>query len=134
LKSSSEIRAGLEYRINNFKIRGGYNFVQSPFDEINLDADLGNGTVVAQNFDKAFRGDTNRFSLGAGYDFGGFYLDAAYQFANQKYDYVFGNAEYVDYDMGEVYLAALPLNAGHNYVAEVENKTGMFLLTAGWQF
>lgn len=134
MKSSSEVRAGLEYRINNFRIRGGYNYVQSPFDEITLDADLGNETVVTQNFDKAFRGDTNRFSLGAGYDFGGFYLDAAYQFQNQKYDYVFGNGEYVDYDLGEVYLAALPLNADHNYIAEVKNQTGMFLLTAGWQF
>ncbi|MGB6082826.1 OmpP1/FadL family transporter [Moheibacter sp.] len=134
LKSSSEIRAGLEYRLNNFRFRGGYNFVQSPYDEITLDADLGNGNMVTQNFDKAFRGDTNRFSIGAGYDFGGFYLDAAYQFQNQKYDYVFGNGEYVDYDNGDVYLAALPLNAGHNYVAEVKNNTGMFLLTAGWQF
>ena len=134
LKSSSEIRAGIEYRLNNFRFRGGYNFVQSPFDEITLDADMGNGSSVSQNFDKAFRGDANRFSLGAGYDFGGFYLDAAYQFQNQKYDYVFGNGEYVDNELGTTYLAQLPLNAGHNYVAQVNNTTGMFLLTAGWQF
>ncbi len=134
LKSSSEVRAGAEYRIKNFRLRAGYNYVQSPFDEITLDADRGNGTVVTQNFDKAFRGDVSRFSLGAGYDFGGFYLDAAYQLQNQKYDYVFGNGEYVDYDNGAVFLAALPLNANHNYVAEVKNNTGIFLLTAGWQF
>lgn len=113
---------------------GTHNYVQSPFDEISLDADLGNGQVVTQNFDQIVRGDVNRFSVGAGYDFGGFYLDAAYQFQNQKYSYVFGNGEYVDYDGGNVYLATLPLNAGHNYVSEVENNRGMFLLTAGWQF
>ncbi|HLV24434.1 MAG TPA: hypothetical protein VKY36_06640 [Moheibacter sp.] len=134
LKSSSEIRVGGEFRVNQFRFRAGYNYVQSPFDEIRLDADLGNGNNLTQNFDKTFRGDLSRFSLGAGYDFGGFYLDAAYQLQNQKYDYVFGNGEYVDYDGGEVYLAALPLNAGYNYVAEVKNQTGMFLLTAGWQF
>jgi hypothetical protein len=133
-KSSSEIRVGGEYRIDKFKIRAGYNYVQSPFDDISLNADLGNDQVVTQYFDKAIRGDVNRFSVGVGYDFGGFYVDAAYQFQNQKYDYIFGNGEYVDYDAGDVYLATIPLNANHNMVSEVENKKGLFLLTAGWQF
>lgn len=134
LKSSSEFRLGGEFRADNFRFRAGYNYVQSPFDEITLLADTGSGNVANLNFDKAFRGDINRFSLGAGYDFGGFYLDAAYQLQNQKFDYVFGNGEYIDYDNGDVYLATLPLNADHNYVAEVKNNIGMFLLTAGWQF
>lgn len=134
LKSSNEFRLGGEFRVDRFRLRAGYNYVQSPFDEITLDSDIGNGNVATRNFDKAFVGDTNRFSLGAGYDFGGFYLDAAYQFQNQKYDYIFGNGEYVDYDSGTTYLAALPLNANYNYVTEVDNTTGMFLLTAGWQF
>lgn len=133
-QSSSEVRIGGEYRIDKFRVRAGYNYVQSGFDEISLDADLGNGQVVTQNFDNAVRGDINRFSLGAGYDFGGFYVDAAYQFQNQTYSYIFGNGEYVDYDAGNVYLATIPLNTNHNLVSEVENKRGMFLLTAGWQF
>jgi hypothetical protein len=133
-QSSSEIRVGGEYRLNKFKIRAGYNYVQSPFDELSLNADYGNGQVVSQNIDNAIRGDVNRFSVGAGYDFGGFYVDAAYQFQNQKYSYVFGNGEYVDYDGGDVYLATIPLNAGHNFVSEIDNKRGLFLLTAGWQF
>lgn len=132
-KSSSEIRLGGEFRANKFKVRAGYNYVQSPFDEVSLVSDLGNGNVNTFSFDNAFKGDTNRFSIGAGYDFGGFYLDAAYQYQTQKYSYVFGNGEYVDYDGGQVYLATLPLN-DHNYVAEVKNNRGMFLLTAGWQF
>lgn len=133
-KSSSEVRVGGEYRLDKFRLRAGYNYVQSPFDELSLAADLGNGQVGTYNFDNAIRGDINRFSVGAGYDFGGFYLDAAYQFQNQKYSYVFGNGEYVDYDAGDVYLATIPLNADHNFVSEIENKRGMFLLTAGWQF
>lgn len=133
-KSSSEVRVGGEYRLDKFRLRAGYNYVQSPFDELSLAADMGNGQVGTYNFDNAIRGDINRFSVGAGYDFGGFYLDAAYQFQNQKYSYVFGNGEYVDYDAGNVYLATIPLHAEHNFVSEIENKRGMFLLTAGWQF
>lgn len=135
-KSSSEVRLGGEYRLENFRLRAGYNFVQTPFDDVSLNADLGTGTVVSQNFSEIVRGDINRFSFGAGYDFGGFYLDAAYQFQNQSYNYIFGNGEYVDYDYGDnaVYYASLPMNADYNYVAKVKNTQGMFLLTAGWQF
>lgn len=133
-KSSSEVRVGGEYRLDKFRLRAGYNYVQSPFDELSLAADMGNGQAGTYNFDNAIRGDINRFSVGAGYDFGGFYLDAAYQFQNQKYSYVFGNGEYVDYDAGDVYLATIPLHADHNFVSEIENKRGLFLVTAGWQF
>lgn len=136
MKNTSEFRVGGEYRIDKFKVRAGYNFVQSPYDELSLVADLGSGTQVNQNFSQVFRGDINRFSVGAGYDFGGFYLDAAYQLQNQKYNYVFGYADYVDYDVNDnaVYYAALPQNSDYNYVADVKENRGMFLLTAGWQF
>lgn len=136
LKSNSEIRLGGEYRINQFRVRAGYNFAESPFDNISLNADQGNGTVNNINFKDAFIGNINRFSLGAGYDFGGFYLDAAYQYQTQKYSYIFGNADYIDYDYGDdtVYYASIPLNTPNNFVAKVKNTQGIFLLTAGWQF
>lgn len=136
LKNNSELRIGGEYRLNKFKFRAGYNYIQTPFDDVSLVADLGTGTPGSQNFSEVFRGDTNRFSLGAGYDFGGFYLDAAYQFQTQKYKYVFGYADYVDYDVNDdvVYYATLPLYSDHNYVADVEENKGMFVLTAGWHF
>lgn len=136
LQNSSEFRVGGEYRIEKFKLRAGYNFVQSPYDDISLIADLGSGNASSQNFSQVFRGDINRFSVGAGYDFGGFYLDAAYQFQNQKYKYVFGYADYVDYDASQdyVYYATLPLYSDYNYVADVKENRGVFLLTAGWQF
>lgn len=135
-KSSSEIRLGGEYRIDKFRLRAGYNYVETPFESITLTADLGNGTPITQSFSDIIQGDINRFSVGAGYDFGGFYLDAAYQFQNQKYNYVFGNADYIDYDTGDntVYYAALPMNAEHNYISNIKNNRGLFLLTAGWQF
>src|SRR5690606_25066609 len=137
LKSSSEIRLGGEYRIDKFRVRAGYNFVQSIFDETSINADFGTGTPSSQNISDLFVGDTNRFSIGAGYDFGGFYLDAAYQYQNQKYNYLFGNGNYYDYDGGNLYYSAImnqSLNNNYNYVAEVDNTKGMFLVTAGWQF
>lgn len=133
-KSSSEVRLGGEFRKDNFRLRAGYNFVQTPFKDIELNADLGNGTPINASFSDVIRGDINRYSVGAGYDFGGFYLDAAYQFQTQKYNYVFGNGDYVDYDNGEVFYASLPMYSDHNYMTKVKNNRGLFLLTAGWQF
>lgn len=136
MKTSLELRAGAEYRYEKFRLRAGYNFVESPFKNLSLDSDFGNGTHNVEKVSKPFRGDINRFSVGAGYDFGGFYLDFAYQFQQQKYKYIFGNGVYVDYDYNEdaVYYAALPYYADYNYVADVKKNNNMFLISAGWQF
>lgn len=134
LRSGSEIRLGGEYRYDKFRARLGYNYVQSPYKDINLDSDLGDGSQSMRSFSDAFSGDINRFSAGLGYDFGGFYLDFAYQFQSQKYKYVFGNAEYIDVDSESVYQAQLPLNAGYNYIADIDRNRGLFLLSMGWQF
>ena len=60
LKSTSEIRVGAEYKIQNFSLRGGYRFEESPYK---------NGTTL---------GDLNSFSTGFGYDFGPMKVDFAY--------------------------------------------------------
>lgn len=60
LGSSSEIRAGAEYRIKNLKLRGGYRFEGSPYKD----------TVTI--------GDLNSFSGGLGYNFGSIKLDLSY--------------------------------------------------------
>lgn len=138
LKNSHELRAGGELRLDKFKVRAGYNFVGSPYDELAIDANLGNGSAASsQNISELFRGDLNRFSLGAGYDFGGFYLDAAYQYQTQNYKYAFGNTTFVSSTNGWVSLPGdLDVNpdAQYNYIADVKENRGMFLLTAGWQF
>ncbi len=60
LKATSSYRLGGEYRIENWSLRGGYRFEQSPYNTQN--------TI----------GDLNGFSAGLGYDFGNVKLDAAY--------------------------------------------------------
>lgn len=138
LKNSHELRAGGELRLDKFKVRAGYNFVGTPYDDFTGDFNFGDGVATStQNLSQLFRGDLNRFSLGTGYDFGGFYLDAAYQYQTQKYKYAFGNTEFVSYNDGWVSLPGdLDINpdAQYNYVADVKENRGMFLLTAGWQF
>lgn len=138
LKNSHEFRAGGELRLDKFRVRAGYNFVGTPYDDLTIQGNLGMGAgSSSQNFSEIFRGDLNRFSVGVGYDFGGFYLDAAYQYQTQKYNYIFGNADYVSYSDGWVSLPGdleVDPNSQYNYVADVKENRGMFLLTAGWQF
>lgn len=60
LGSSNEIRVGGEYRIHNLKLRGGYRFESSPYN------------------DSVTIGDLNSFSGGLGYNFGPIKLDFSY--------------------------------------------------------
>jgi hypothetical protein len=60
LGSSSEVRIGAEYKIENFRLRGGYRFEGSPYK---------NATTI---------GDLNSFSGGLGYSFGAIKLDFSY--------------------------------------------------------
>jgi hypothetical protein len=61
---SNEIRAGAEYKIENFRLRGGYRFEGSPYN------------------DSVTIGDLNSFSGGLGYSFGAIKLDFAYVYAH----------------------------------------------------
>ena len=59
LGAVNTFRVGGEYRINQFSLRGGYRFEESPYED---------GTLV---------GDLEGYSGGIGYDFGGSKLDLA---------------------------------------------------------
>ncbi|HET7360756.1 MAG TPA: transporter, partial [Salinimicrobium sp.] len=65
LKASSTFRVGGEYRLQEWSLRGGYRFVESPYE---------NETTI---------GDLNGYSVGLGYDFGNIELDLAYDAAEQ---------------------------------------------------
>ncbi|WP_268847338.1 OmpP1/FadL family transporter [Flavobacterium aestivum] len=66
LGSSNEVRVGAEYKIHNFRLRGGYRFEGSPYND--------SSTV----------GDLNSFSGGLGYSFGAIKLDFAYAYAHSS--------------------------------------------------
>jgi hypothetical protein len=61
---SNEVRVGAEYKIENFRLRGGYRFEGSPYK------------------DSVTIGDLNSFSGGLGYSFGSIKLDLAYTYAH----------------------------------------------------
>jgi hypothetical protein len=63
---SNEIRVGAEYKIENFKLRGGYRFEGSPYND---------STTIS---------DLNSFSGGLGYNFGFIKLDLAYVHAQSS--------------------------------------------------
>ncbi|MEG1198289.1 MAG: hypothetical protein RSD53_02765, partial [Algoriella sp.] len=104
-----------------------YNYVSSPYENINLDLANENNVVSNTSLTKTFMGDINRASFGVGYDFGGFYVDAAYQYQTQKYKHLIGGSDYVDNDN---YFVTLP----NTYAPEVKLNNNLFLLTVGWQF
>lgn len=127
VKNSNELRVGGEYRVHQFRARLGYNFVESPYKDITLPVADINNVVSTTTLNKPFAGDINRFSAGVGYDFGGFYIDAAYQYQTQKSRDLIGNAMYVDRELYTVEL-------DNYYSPEIKRNNNLFLLTLGWQF
>lgn len=129
VKNSSEIRVGGEYRVDRLKIRAGYNYVASPYKDIYITnlVDQNNNFIGGDQPIKAFAGNINRASFGLGYDFGGFYIDAAYQYQTQKYQNLIGYDNYVD---DENYYTKLD----DSYAPKVKLNNSLFLLTLGWQF
>lgn len=127
LQDSHEVRLGAEFREQGFKARIGYNYVGSPYKDLSLEAADVNNIVSNTTLNKPFQGDINRLSFGVGYDFGGFYIDAAYQYQQQKYSTIIGNATFVDYDLKDVDLI-------NNYTPHIKLDQNLFLVTLGWQF
>jgi len=127
VKNSSEVRVVAEYRIEKFKVRAGYNYVASPFKDFSIDLANTNNAVTTTNLSQAFVGDVNRASFGVGYDFGGFYLDAAYQYQTQKYKQLIGGGNYIDSNNSYVQLP-------NTYAVNTKLNSNLFLLTLGWQF
>lgn len=65
LKSATELRAGLEYRVKQVSLRGGYRFEESPYKD---------GKTI---------GDLKGYSAGVGYTFGDSRIDVAYSYAQR---------------------------------------------------
>ncbi|MFV0237418.1 MAG: OmpP1/FadL family transporter [Flavobacteriales bacterium] len=67
LRDTWEFRVGTEYRIEAFRIRGGYRYMEDPYKDLD--------------------GNFSTYSLGLGYDFGKIFLDGSY-------DYTEGNTAF----------------------------------------
>ena len=83
LKGVSSYKLGGEFLVNNWSFRGGYRFIESPYE---------NETTL---------GDTTGYSVGLGYSFGNTRIDLAYDWMKQDqnprlYDGAFTNTAFID--------------------------------------
>lgn len=78
LNSTGELRIGGEYKINEWSLRGGYRFEQSPYKNTST------------------MGDLTGYSGGFGYNFGSTKLDFAYSTANRNTQQGFFNQGFTD--------------------------------------
>ncbi|KNB60892.1 hemin receptor [Chryseobacterium sp. Hurlbut01] len=133
-KNLSEIKVGAEYRIKSLRLRGGYSYASSPFDTTTVSAFSNTGTVANTNFSNFILGDRSTIGAGIGYDFGSFYIDAAYQNVSSDYKNPFlAGYEFDNYNTG-YYSGDFDVTTPNSVVSDVKNITNNFFLTLGWKF
>ncbi len=131
-KNLSEVKVGAEYRIDAFRLRGGYGFASSPFDSMSISAFSDNGTVANTSYDDLIVGKRTTIGAGIGYDFRSFYIDAAYQNLNSEYKSPFmrgstgSNTGY----FSDNYI----VESDASVVSNVKNTRDNFFITLGWKF
>lgn len=127
---SQDIRLGAEYRLNSFRIRGGYAASFQAFDGMSL----ATYTQSQKNYDQLFVGRRNTLGLGLGYDFKNMNIDIAYQNVSSTYQ----NPYLTGQDMGDYssgYFSPDISFAGNSVaVSEVKNSQNRVFVTLGWKF
>lgn len=133
-KNLSEIKVGAEYRIKAFRLRGGYSYASSPFDNVTVSSFSNNGTVADNNFSNFILGDRSTIGAGIGYDFGQFYVDAAYQNISSEYK----NPLLAGYESATnktgYYSGDFDVTTPNSVVSDVKNIRNNFFFTIGWKF
>ena len=131
-KNLSEVKVGAEYRIEAFRIRGGYAFASSPFDSMGISAFAENGTAANTSYDNLILGKRSTIGAGIGYDFKSFYIDAAYQNLSSDYKSPFlrGSASNNSGYFSDNYI----VDSDAAVVSDVKNKRDNFFITLGWKF
>lgn len=128
----SEVKVGAEYRIDAFRVRGGYGFASSPFDSMSISAFSDNGTAANSSYDNLILGKRNTLGAGIGYDFKSFFIDAAYQNVNSEYSSPFlqgSSANNTGYFSNQYIV-----ESDASVVSNVKNKKDNFFITLGWKF
>lgn len=128
----SEVKVGAEYRIEAFRLRGGYSFAANPFDSMNISTFGNTGSASNVSHDNLFTGKRNTIGAGIGYDFKSFFIDAAYQNVSSEYNSPFlqGASEFNSGYFGEYHIIDSPASL----VSNVKNTRNNFFITLGWKF
>lgn len=130
-KSLSEVKVGAEYRIADFRLRGGYGFASNPFDSLSISTITDSGNAN-RSYDNLFLGKRNTLAFGLGYDFKTFYIDAAYQNITSEYSNPFmqGSSAYNSGYFSPDYI----VESDAFIVSDVKNTRNNFFITLGWKF
>lgn len=133
-KNLSEVRVGAEYRVQQFRLRGGYSYQSSPFDALTISRFNDAGSVGDQSYSNLMLSDRNTLSFGIGYDFKSFYIDASYQNISSKYTNPFMRGYMGDNFDSSYYSAKNTFESDAYAVSDVKNNRNNFFLTLGWKF
>lgn len=131
-RNTSEIKLGAEYRIKQFRVRGGYAYASNPFDQMTLSAFTNTGATSDFSSAKWITGARNTIGFGLGYDFKTFYIDAAYNNISSSYSNPFlrGSAA----SSTGYYSKDFFFTNNNAVVSEVKKSLNSLTLTFGWKF
>ena len=135
-RSMQEVKVGAEYRMKQFRLRGGYGYASNPMDALTVSAFNNSGGVGERSYSNLILSDRNTISFGLGYDFKSFYIDASYQNMTSKFanPFLFG---FIDGAQGidSAYYSPTSFVESDSYaVSDVKNIRNNFFLTLGWKF
>ena len=130
--SLSEVKVGAEYRIQQFRLRGGYAFSSSPFDAMTISSLSNIGDVSNTSYSNLFLGKRNTIGAGIGYDFKAFYIDAAYQNVSSENSnpFIQGSAANNTGYFSNNYI----VESDASLVSNVKGKKDNFFITLSWKF
>lgn len=131
-KNVSEVRVGAEYRIEQFRLRGGYAMTTNPFDAILINDLSVNGATSTKSYSDLILGKRNTFALGLGYDFPSMFVDLGYQNVSSQYSNPFlqGSSMYNSGYFGNAYI----VESDAYLVSDVKNSKNNIYFTVGWKF
>lgn len=143
-KNVSEVRIGAEYRVQQFRLRGGYSYASNPFDAMTVSQVNPDASTEDRSYNNMMLNNRNLASLGIGYDFKAFYIDASYQYITSTYSNPFlrgintgdpatDTAYYSPYN-NTTNTPGRIMSSNYFAVSEVKNNRNNFFITLGWKF
>ncbi|MCT2406668.1 outer membrane protein transport protein [Chryseobacterium antibioticum] len=135
-KNVSEVRIGAEYRMKQFRLRGGYSYVSNPFDALTVSQVNPDASTSDQSYSNMMLNSRNLASVGLGYDFKSFYIDASYQYVTSKYSNPFLRGVETGNPATDTayYSPNTIMSSDYFAVSEVKNNRNNFFITFGWKF
>ncbi len=127
---NTELRAGLEYRIKQFRLRGGYAMQNQNMGTEKLQVITSATSATNKSYNNLYFSDIKTLSAGLGYDFKSFFIDLAYQNSSSSYNNPF---------FGGIYSSAQSefnesIQNNASIVSQVKQTRNSILIGMGWKF